>query len=125
MALTTPQLEDLLAQAQGGDWSVSDQELGIAAATDLFDAYLPGKTLTVHGATADRAARTVTGTIYLPPSGTGLAVVVSFTVDSNTVTGIAIDAELPGWQTAAPYPDLDLSFLPVLGFKQLHLLLQA
>src|SRR5690242_7240140 len=112
MAISVSQLQALLGKLQaGGTFTLADTDLEIDGVQQLFDSYLPDKTLTLQKATADTTALTVTGTLDLDDDNQGLATTAQFLTDDQqvNVTGIVITAQVSGWSFDAAFLDFSPS----------------
>lgn len=124
MAMTVTELKARLSGITPGQtFTLADTDLGIDAVQQLFDNYLPDKTLTVTNANADATKLVVTGAWALPPNYSSLPVTVTFPNDGTNVTSIQIRAALPAWDIHTSFLQISPTYLQAFGFKVLYLVL--
>jgi hypothetical protein len=124
MAMTVAELRARLSGITPGQtFTLADTDLGIDAVRQLFNNYLPGKTLTVTDATADATNLVVTGGWALPPNYPGLPATVTFPNEGTNVTSIEIRAALPAWDVKTRFLQISPDYLKAFGFKVLYLVL--
>lgn len=124
MAMTVTELKARLSGITPGQtFTLADTDLGITAVQQLFDNYLPDKTLTVSDAKPDADNLVVTGTWALPPNYSSLPVTVSFPNDGTNVTSIEIRAAMPAWDINTSFLKISPAYLQAFGFKVLYLVL--
>lgn len=127
--ITVAALTSILSKITSANpFVLNDTELGILAVQQLFDTYLPEKTLTIVSPSASVNTLSVSGQIAFPQiSSTNLDVSVTFLCDpTNTyVAGIMIRIALPGWEINTDFLTLSADFLKEFGCSTLYLLLSA
>lgn len=129
MAMSKSDLQQRLSQhPQGSTFTLSAADLGIPIATELFDTYLPGSTLTVEHASTDATNLTVSGTTNIVGQGEHQQVSVLFHTAESVVTVVTIKIWLTGWSfhTTGTTPlTFSAAFLSNLGFTTPFLELSA
>jgi beta-lactamase superfamily II metal-dependent hydrolase len=125
--MTLAALKSLLAQlAPKSPFSLSDTALGITAVQELFEQYLPNKTLNLSAATADVTTLTVYGTFTIA-GYVDMPAVVTFLADATAtdVSGIEISAVVPAWDIQTSFLSFSGTCLQQFGFHKLRLVLRA